>query len=463
MQIADVVVNKSILNNVWVRVALLAIIVVAMLLAGLKLVGSAYYHPPFIPVTFVIDGDGTISIRADASVATPVGEFGISADPTSHLKVPDNGFLMTIQHVLHGLAMDAVYQINEDDSEKIVDIDNGDLVFRFSGKFISVDGRTHHIIVLTSPHASGSGLTTVVSPQSTPTASSVGTQAPVPPTQPSSAPGVQPTAAPPTRVPTNPPTAIPFNPHIATHYAHGQVSQPNGLVVTTASCTAGEVLVSGGANIEGTLYSSYPVDSHTWAAEGSGSYVGQAVDAWATCVTGANTMNTTIVQSSGVSIVNGGDARVSCPLGQLLVGGGYRVNPPPASLFGPGGAFTVVVVGSTPMAGDNGWDVYAFGESGEQVQAYAVCSQNGFGSTTIRTSSVTVGPKKGTDILYACSGSELLTGGGGADITVTSRQSMSVEGSFPTSGGAQWDYRPYNYQDATQSHIGQISIVCASS
>jgi hypothetical protein len=270
-----------------------------------------------------------------------------------------------------------------------------------------------------------------------------------------------PASAAPTSIPLNP-TNPPPSPQIVTHYVHGKVTQANALVLTTASCGSGEVLVSGGANVDGTLYSSYPINSNTWAAEGSGSFVGQGVDAYAVCVAAAGTMNTITVTSASVSISGGGDARITCPSDWLLVGGGYRISPPPATLFGAGGAFTVIVAGSTPMIGNNGWDVYALGESGEQLQTYAVCSQNGFRNVIIQTSSASIGPKMGGDIIYTCPGSTLLTSGGGADTTITSSQSMSVEGSLPTANGTEWDYRPYNYQDASQSHSGQIYVVCAS-
>ena len=37
---------------------------------------EAQYTPPFIPVTFAIDVNGTISIKGNLRIVTPVGTFG---------------------------------------------------------------------------------------------------------------------------------------------------------------------------------------------------------------------------------------------------------------------------------------------------------------------------------------------------------------------------------------------------
>lgn len=168
-------------KNIWVRVGLAALVIVGMGVGGFQLALSITYHPPFIPITFSIDSDGHVSMNAASSIATPAGDFDISADPANHLQIPDNGILMTIQHLLNGKTKVATFQVHEDESVKIINVDDGDLIFRIKGQVIDVDARGHHKILLTSPNASGGSDTSSMEP--TPTGASIPpTSTEIPPT-----------------------------------------------------------------------------------------------------------------------------------------------------------------------------------------------------------------------------------------------------------------------------------------
>ena len=271
-----------------------------------------------------------------------------------------------------------------------------------------------------------------------------------------------PVPPPPTATAVPPPptaTAVPPPPTIDIHMNIGYVQTSDATVQTAVSCGTGEVMVGGGADAEGILFSDYPIGSTTWVAEGSGTYVGQRVFVYVVCVSQPGALTTLIESSSSVNIAGGGDARVSCPSGWMLVGGGFRVIPGPSPLFGNGGAFNLVITGSTP--GGDIWDSYAVGQTGEQLQTYAICAQNVFTSTYILTATANANPGAGANITRSCNGSDLLTSGGGADITMTSAQSMSLDGSFPSTDGSTWHYTPVDFED-TQVHGGEIFIICAS-
>ena len=139
--------------NSAVRLSALLILCCDLLLSACAVVGSATYKPPFIPIEFVIDTQGNISIQASSpTVSAPIGDFSIGATAEQNTQPPNGGLLMFIQHLVGGKPMDAGFRVNEDASVKTVIIDNT-VTLQFSGNLISVDARGHHTILLTSPNA----------------------------------------------------------------------------------------------------------------------------------------------------------------------------------------------------------------------------------------------------------------------------------------------------------------------
>ncbi len=88
------------------------------------------FRPPFSPVTFFINTDGTISIQGDLSIETPVGEVVIEASASSALQPEDNtllskkdndSLLVIIRHKQKGSVVDDGYKIQTGQDEiKIV-------------------------------------------------------------------------------------------------------------------------------------------------------------------------------------------------------------------------------------------------------------------------------------------------------------------------------------------------------
>ena len=98
----------------------------------------------------------------------------------------------------------------------------------------------------------------------------------------------------------------------------------------------------------------------------------------------------------------------------------------------------------------------------KRFQVEAVCSKGLFSQRNVEATTATIGAGQGGDITLSCSGAALLTDGGGADLTTNSTQSMATEGSFPSADGKTWHFRAYNYEDHSQSHTGQVYVVCVS-
>lgn len=241
--------------------------------------------------------------------------------------------------------------------------------------------------------------------------------------------------------------------------ASASISQANQFVSATVSCAGNETLLGGGANADGILYSSYPADTTTWVAEGSGLYVGQTVYAYAVCLTTNLPVSSQITQSASIPVGSNGISS-GCPSGTVLTGGGFRVSPPPTPpLFDSSGGFVVVITGSD--TNKSNWGTYVTGQSGETVTAYAVCLQNGPSRVDLIATTGSVPAGTTGNISLSCPASEVTTQGGGADLTTTSSQSMSAIGLVPDSNGSTWYYKPQNHND-TSAHVGQIYLLCAT-
>jgi WD40 repeat protein len=75
------------------------------------------YTPPFAPVTFTVDSNGTIMVQGNLSIETPVGQFALEANVADTLQAQDNTLFVIIRHNLHGRIVDDVYKIQTGQDE----------------------------------------------------------------------------------------------------------------------------------------------------------------------------------------------------------------------------------------------------------------------------------------------------------------------------------------------------------
>jgi len=108
---------------------LLSLAVVPLFLAACDIGPSASvsYKPPFAPVVFTIDTNGVITVTAEASVETPIGEFavdtgGYAAQGGADSPPPDK-LVVIIRHLKQGQAVDSVWAISTSDQEVSVTTD----------------------------------------------------------------------------------------------------------------------------------------------------------------------------------------------------------------------------------------------------------------------------------------------------------------------------------------------------
>src|SRR6185312_14438550 len=119
----------------WVSLALL--ILLACGIAGCQTTAAVGYKPPFLPIKFVIDTNGDISIEGDASLATPVGEFSVSlgVSSASSVQPADDSILLVIRHHVGDQIVDSAYQINSGQNEFVVVLD-GEITLRITNRRI---------------------------------------------------------------------------------------------------------------------------------------------------------------------------------------------------------------------------------------------------------------------------------------------------------------------------------------
>jgi len=68
------------------------------------------YKPPAVPLVFTLDGNGTFSVNAEASVATPLGTFSASAEVSRPLS--DGHTRVSITHQVQGVWVKDVFDLS---------------------------------------------------------------------------------------------------------------------------------------------------------------------------------------------------------------------------------------------------------------------------------------------------------------------------------------------------------------
>jgi hypothetical protein len=126
-----------------------------MVFSGCSVLGQVGYRPPFLPITFLIDNLGHISIQGSASIVTEVGEFSLNVSDT--VNPPDDGFLVIIRHLHDGEISDAVYQIHSGDDEVDVTVD-GHIELQITNKRVTIDASQGQVqsVVVRNTDTSGS-------------------------------------------------------------------------------------------------------------------------------------------------------------------------------------------------------------------------------------------------------------------------------------------------------------------
>lgn len=81
---------------------------------------SVSYSPPFAPVEFSIDTNGTVSVHGDVKLVTPLGEFSVNAGIFKNLRSHPNSLLVVIRHKQNGELFDVGYRINTREQLSVV-------------------------------------------------------------------------------------------------------------------------------------------------------------------------------------------------------------------------------------------------------------------------------------------------------------------------------------------------------
>src|SRR5688500_9609666 len=81
-----------------------------LLLAACDSSASVGYRPPVLPVKFVLDSSGNISVEGEASIVTFLGEFSIGADYTVN-RQPDTIMVILRDRNKGRLGMDQIYRV----------------------------------------------------------------------------------------------------------------------------------------------------------------------------------------------------------------------------------------------------------------------------------------------------------------------------------------------------------------
>src|SRR5689334_22745661 len=145
-QIGSCTVNGSKSSNRWLLLLVCGAMIAAVVFGGWKLYTTLTYHPPFVPIEFVLDSDGHIAVQVNANFVTPIGDFDLGGNALPNVQAPTGGILLQIEHLVNGVLMQASYQIHEDTDDKVLNIDDGQVVITFTGKLKGIDGRGHHTI-----------------------------------------------------------------------------------------------------------------------------------------------------------------------------------------------------------------------------------------------------------------------------------------------------------------------------
>jgi hypothetical protein len=88
---------------------------------------SASYKPPYLPVKFVIDGAGNVSIVGEVSIATFIGEFSIGAQYTLN-QDPDSITVIIRNRERGAYGIDTIYRVRTNGDRFVAVLDGSTIV-----------------------------------------------------------------------------------------------------------------------------------------------------------------------------------------------------------------------------------------------------------------------------------------------------------------------------------------------
>lgn len=101
-----------------------------------RLYANLGYRPPFLPVTFTIGLDGTISVGVSPQIVTPIGTFSVEAGVSNSLDAEPASTALIVRHRKDGRLVDDAFRICED---KVVISLNGETIVEVSNGHVFVD------------------------------------------------------------------------------------------------------------------------------------------------------------------------------------------------------------------------------------------------------------------------------------------------------------------------------------
>jgi len=234
---------------------------------------------------------------------------------------------------------------------------------------------------------------------------------------------------------------------------------PFATLSVSASCRAGEQMVSGGYYITSadhsySPYANYPSGPSTWTAVvksgGSASYTLQT---YVGCLQANYPLATKIITASA-DVAKGASqtAPATCPAGSIVTGGGFTLSAP-------------VGVASTtaPVSGMGGWTVVATG-SGDalKVTTYALCATRNLAVAPDSTLQFNIFSQNDSQQSITCkSGDQWLLAGGYSNNDPSANGKIAFELNAPTADYSRWFVQGRNL-DPSSPHRVTLWGVCVS-
>ncbi|MFH1855432.1 MAG: hypothetical protein ABH810_03465 [bacterium] len=139
------------------RVAIQASLISVVILFLVGCSTSVSYKPPLLPVKFVIDNTGKISVVGEISLVTFIGEFSIGAEYTINSE-PDNILVIIRDQSRGSHGLDTIYRVHTNGDELTVVL-NGETTVQVANKQVIIDVTNAEVKSIEFKRAEDSGVT----------------------------------------------------------------------------------------------------------------------------------------------------------------------------------------------------------------------------------------------------------------------------------------------------------------